>query len=227
MTEDRRSNRNRRCALKSLKRKDTVGVLLLGDEEVGKSSLIKRWINKEDEEPFTSTYNPTVEDYYTKPYRDANRQVTVGIVDIAGSGQFPAMEDLYISKADSIILVYEIGNEKSIKSIERYFRNAEKITADKTVVYTVVGTKLDKYDDVGYYDTEDIGKEYFSSLKYPPVQLLTSAKKNTNIKETFEHAIGSVVKQLFPDVSRLRALSHYRDLDVDNNNKKTNCCTIL
>ena len=223
-------HKRRRSALKSIKRKDTVGILLLGDENVGKTSLLKRWLAREGDEVFSGVHTPTVEDFYCMQFTDCVRQITVGIVDIAGSGQFPAMDELYISKADSIIFFYEIGNERSIKSVERYFQNVQKIIDDRTVVFTVVGTKLDKYDDGGYYEAEDIGKEYFKQLKNPPLQVLTSAKAGVNVDKAFEYATGEVFKKLFPDMSRIKTVSCYRSneniSDIVSKQKKI-CCDIL
>ena len=56
MASEHRSKLNRRrSALKSLKRKDTIGVILLGDEKVGKTALVHRYLNDTFEEKYTRT----------------------------------------------------------------------------------------------------------------------------------------------------------------------------
>ncbi|XP_057311058.1 ras-related protein Rap-2b-like [Hydractinia symbiolongicarpus] len=220
MATDRVSTKRRRCALRSMKRKDTIGIILLGDVKVGKTALVDRWLK----DKFDDKYVPTVEDYRNEDVMVSTRCVNVGVVDIAGSGQFPAMDELYIKKSDSVIFVYEIGDAKSAKSVERYYNNVKRLIGDRRVVMTVAGTKLDKYDNTGYYDDDEIGQSYFSNLSEPPKQFLTSSKNNALVKDLFEHAVNSVANQFFPNEARLRALQASKSEDQDE--KAKTCCAV-
>ena len=87
----RRHNTNRRNALRSLKRRDVLGLLILGDVKTGKSALAERWCKG----VYHEAYTPTVEEFYNKSYRYLGQSVSVGLIDLTGSGAFPAMLDLY------------------------------------------------------------------------------------------------------------------------------------
>ena len=182
----------KRTALKSLKRKDTVGIILLGDVEVGKSALIRRWMNDE----FPAEYNATVEDFFMKTVVSLNQRVNVTIVDIAGGRQFPSMDDLYMKKSEVVMLVYETGNEKSIKSLKRYYNCACETMKERKVNYVVVATKHDLHEsDTSLMKPIDEINDLFEGLLDPPAQFQTSAKTGDNVSELFEHAIKEVVKR--------------------------------
>ena len=207
------SNR-RRLAMMSLKRKDTIGVMLMGDANVGKTSLINRWLDKS----FNKEYQPTVEHYRTKHCRETG--FTFGIVDIAGSHQFPAMEDLYIKKSDTILLVYEVGDPKSRKALEIYYRKIDKAIKDRHVTITIVGTKIDKSTSHDNSDIVAISENCEGRYKH----FLTSAKDDIGVAEVFKHATESVTNQLLPTAQRIQLLTTQKDSKPD---KRKDCCTII
>lgn len=214
----------RKSALKSLKRKDTVGIIFLGDVEIGKSAIIQRWMNDE----FPDKYGPTVEDFFMKTVISLNQRVNVTIIDIAGSRQFPTMDDLYIGKSDILVLTYEIGNENSIASLKRYFEAAQRAVKEKKVCYLVVGTKSDIHD-LDSTQSVDVGHEYFTELQEPPTQFVTSAKTGHNVKELFEHAIQEILKRYGINEKRAkfeRQITLEAMAENDEGKEKV-CCSIL
>ena len=68
-------------------------LVVFGDKFVGKTSLIKRFLDKS----FTHEYNPTIDDVYEKIIPGELNE-TFRIYDTAGSIEFPAMNRLTIFK---------------------------------------------------------------------------------------------------------------------------------
>jgi len=108
-----RNKKSRRNALRTLRRRDTVGLLLLGKCEAGKSALLHRWMKGH----FSEQYKPTVEDFHVKPYKHMGQCVNVGVIDMTGSWDFPAMMDLYLSRIDSVVFVYDIGSTDAVTDL--------------------------------------------------------------------------------------------------------------
>lgn len=211
--------------MRSLRRKDTIGIILLGDERVGKTGLIERWVH----DKFSDEYKPTIEDFHEKNVIYKNRRVNVTVVDIAGSRQFPAMEELYIVKSDCIVFVYEIGNEKSIKSIEQYFKIArEKASKTKKVRYYVIGTKHDMLGEGTAFSNDDIGSEYFSELGDHPKQFVTSAKNGKGIHETFDNIITDFVTRYSlahrNNDKQFKEIGEEINDDVNETDDDNDCC---
>ena len=218
-----KNSTRRKSALKSLKRKDTVGIIFLGDVEIGKSAIIQRWVH----DNFPDKYEATVEDFFMKTVISLNQRVNVTIIDIAGSRQFPTMDDLYIAKSDILVLTYEIGNEKSIASLKRYFEAAQRAIKEKKVCYMVVGTKHDKHDSI---QSVEVGNEYFTELQVQPTQFVTSAKTGHNVKELFEHAIQEILKRYGINEKRAkfeRQITLEAMAENNEGGKGRVCCCVL
>ena len=220
------TSNHRKSALKSLKRKDTVGVLFLGDVEVGKSALIRQWMGLGE---FHDNYQATVEEFFMKTVISLNQRVNVTIIDIAGSRQFPTMDDLYISKSDIIVLTYEIGNAKSITALKRYFAAAQQAVKEKKVCYVVAGTKQDKHELDSTRPVE-VGHEYFAELSEQPVQFVTSAKTGHNVKELFEHSIQQILKRYNVNDKRAkfeRQITLEAIAENEEGKDENVCCSLL
>ena len=197
----RKRNNTRRNALRTLRRRDTVGLLLFGSCESGKSALVTRWIKGD----FNDSYVPTVEDFYVKSYRQC---ANVGIIDMSGSGDFAAMTDLYLAKIDSVMFIYDIGADstQTVNNLKRLHELLIKVRGDSySVLLTVVGTKIDRNQDRGdnYHNTELA--EYLEKIGIPEEKhILTSAKLDRNVEEAFESALNEVVGNMMPSEDRIK-----------------------
>jgi GTPase SAR1 family protein len=68
---------------------------------------------------FLKEYVETVEDLYSQPYNIDGRQQNIDFIDTAGNISFPAMRQIYISKAHGFILVYSISDKNSYEEMDR------------------------------------------------------------------------------------------------------------
>ena len=152
--------KRRRNAIRVSTQKDAILLMLLGKSKVGKTSLVNRWLK----DCYTDAYTPTVENFHLKSYNHQNQFINLGIIDLTGSWDFPAMQSLYLSKADSVMFVYEVGNEGSVKEMRLLYERFLKVkTNDREVIVTVVGTKYDntlEEGDSNFSNNESDGKKY-------------------------------------------------------------------
>ena len=117
-----------------------IDVLFLGAAKVGKTNLVRRLLDRE----FQDDYSPTVYDVFHKEIVNDNGKVTFQITDMSGFYSFPPMRRIAVSRSDVLVLVYEIGNEKSYKEIGRLKEEIEQQRAECPINIIVVGNKLDK-----------------------------------------------------------------------------------
>ena len=166
-----------------------------------------RWVNGVYEE----TYTPTVEDFYEKPINFHGQSVSIGVIDMTGSFDFPAMTDLFLNRADVVLLVYDVGDTASLKTLAYRYEQVKKIRLNREVYVSVVGTKMDNPTatsrDVSYSnETVDmIVRDVGPSAKH----VLTSARHNWNVDEAFEGALSNMSPSIIPNeqtIERLREL---------------------
>ena len=219
MTQPRARSRNksRRNALRTLRRRDTVGLLLFGSCEAGKSALANRWIRS----LFTEHYKPTVEDFHVKPYRHMGQCVNVGIIDMSGSWDFAAMIDLYLSRIDSVLFVYDIGAETSstIHDLKTLHERLIKVRGEHyEVLLTVVGTKMDRNQDLDNYRNTEMSN-FLRTIDIPDERhVLTSAKLDLNVTEAFENALNEVIENMIPNEDSIK---RWGKLIKNNENKSS------
>jgi hypothetical protein len=61
----------------------------------------------------------TVEEIYLYHFNEAGKCLSVSFLDTAGNISFPAMRQLYISKAQAFVLVYSIKDENSFLEVKK------------------------------------------------------------------------------------------------------------
>ncbi|XP_064609923.1 GTP-binding protein Di-Ras2-like [Liolophura sinensis] len=119
-------------------------LVFLGAGGVGKSSIIKRFL----QDSFSDTYKETIEDLYCKEYDVQGSLIKVDILDTAGNLAFPAMRRLSISTAHAFVLVYDICNFHSFEEVRRIREQIkEERTSYEDLPCVVVGNKADCEED--------------------------------------------------------------------------------
>jgi len=153
-------------------------VLLLGNSNVGKSSLFLRFVD----DIWNDTFVPTIGvDFKIKTFNIDEKKIKMQIWDTAGQERFKNIIASYYRGAHGILLIYDVTDKDSFKNLSNWLIEIEK-NASKNVLKVLIGNKVDLEDK--RVITYNQGKEFADTygLKY----IETSAKKNLNVNEAFE-----------------------------------------
>ena len=153
-------------------------VLLLGNSNVGKSSLFLRFVD----DIWNDTFVPTIGvDFKIKTFNIDEKKIKMQIWDTAGQERFKNIIASYYRGAHGILLIYDVTDKDSFKNLSNWLIEIEK-NASKNVLKVLIGNKTDLEDK--RVITYNQGKEFADGygLKY----IETSAKKNLNVNEAFE-----------------------------------------
>ena len=171
--------------LKSSNKVD-FSVILVGDSYVGKTSILKKFINDEFSEETKCTINVDFCCKYLKI--DKNLYAKLIIHDTAGQERYRSLTRSYYKNAKGIILVFDLTNENSFLKLNKWINEISENTED--VVIFLVGNKADLNDrKVDKIKAEKYAKE--RNIKY----IETSAKEGTNILLLFEEIAIDMNKQ--------------------------------
>ncbi|XP_077435318.1 ras-related protein Rab-20 [Vanacampus margaritifer] len=118
-------------------RKPDVKVVLLGDMNVGKTSLLHRYTERK----FKDTISTVGGAFFLKQWGPYN----VSIWDTAGREQFHGLGSMYCRGAAAVILTYDVTNWQSLAELEERFLSLTD-TANHDCIYAVVGNKADLTD---------------------------------------------------------------------------------
>ena len=153
-------------------------VLLLGNSDVGKSSLLLRYVDS----VWSDTFVPTIGvDFKVKTIDIDGKKVKLQIWDTAGQERFRTVVSTYFRGAHGIFLIYDITNRDSFKNLENWLIEIEK-NASENVLKILIGNKNDLEDERDI--TPDEGKAFANRNGMQFIE--TSAKMNTNVNEAFE-----------------------------------------
>ena len=160
---------------------NTVKILLVGDQAVGKTSFLQRYV----EAGFTETYIATIGvDFRTKVISQNDTPTKLTIWDCAGQARFKAITESYYDGSDGIILMYDVTNPESFHNISLW-RDSILNLATNDVKLILLGNKCEAGGKRKV--TVESGKSLASSFGIPFLEV--SAKESLNIDETFQTII--------------------------------------
>ena len=153
-----------------------VKLLILGDQKVGKTSILLRFT----EEYFPSSHIQTLGiDFKLKVQSIDSKSYKFQIWDTAGQERFRKLTTAYYKNAKGIILVFDVTRRDSFDMVTFWMSEIQK-HAIENVVKVLVGNQIDREERViqkseGKAKAEEFGVEYFE----------TSAKSGEGIDELF------------------------------------------
>ena len=116
-------------------------LLLLGESNVGKTSIILRYIENKFEESNISTCGIDLKCKYVSC---DDKKIKLNIWDTAGQERFKGLTKNYFRGAHGFVLVYDITNKLSFDKLKAWIKDAkEKIEDEKSYKLAVVGNKKD------------------------------------------------------------------------------------
>ena len=187
-------------------------VLLLGDSTVGKTCFLVKYT----EDIFNEQYISTIGcDYrFKETILKSGKKVKIRILDTAGQERFRALTKNYYKGADGIILIYDVTNEKSYKSIKIWISQIKESAPDNVIIY-IVGNKIDKKGERKV--SEEDGRKLANEYGFPFAE--TSAKDGININETFE----DLAEKIDSGFSKLEKTNN-KKIQIFKGRQKSGCC---
>lgn len=165
-------------------------IIIVGDPEVGKTSITLRFTNK----AFLRTYIPTLGVNITdKNIRVDHSIIKVIIWDIAGQSKFQTTRKNFYRGAEGIILVFDLTWQKSFDNLSNWYQDVIKtLNIQKNFVGFIIGNKNDLKNErkVKREDAETLANKL--NLRY----IETSALTGENIMFIF-HKMGEILLSNF------------------------------
>ena len=118
-------------------------IVMLGDQNVGKTSIINRFKHNK----FVGNIEPTLAlDFQSKEIIIDNINVKLLLYDTAGQEKFRTLIPLYTREANIIFFIYDITNSDSFHNIEKWYNSLENVNKNEAIFF-LVGNKMDLNDE--------------------------------------------------------------------------------
>ena len=162
-------------------------LIFLGDQSVGKSCILNRFMN----DTFTEEYQATIGlDFQSKNVQIDNQDIHLLLYDTAGQEKFRALIPMYTRDANIILLVYDVTSKDSFLHLSDWLRDLTNVEKEE-VIFAVVGNKTDLDDrrEVNSNEGENYAKEHDFIFKE------VSAKTGDGINELFDVILKEMLKK--------------------------------
>ncbi len=156
---------------------DRIKLILVGDESVGKTSIITQFSEKQ----FTNEYIPTIgSDKIIKEIEIKGEKLKVEIWDTVGQEQYRTVNKIFIKNAQIALIVYDITNKDSFNHLNFWLQEINDNNSKK-VICCVLSNKTDLYENQVVESEE--GKNFAAEKKMKFFE--TSAKDYESIENVF------------------------------------------
>jgi Ras-related protein Rab-6A len=175
------------------KKEKVFKLIILGDQEVGKTTLVTRFIKKK----YSADYRPTLgisittNKYNIQGFKDS--MIRFLIYDLAGQDFFKRVRHIYYAEAQAAFCVYDVTRKDTFEGALKWYADAKGELGD--IPFVLIGNKID-LEDQRQVSTDE-GRDKAQELKCSFIE--TSAKENINVQDTFKIlGIGLFFKEI-PD----------------------------
>lgn len=163
-----------------------VKVGLIGDAQIGKTSLMVRYCDGSFDEDYIQTLGVN---FLEKAIAIRSTELTFSIWDLGGQREFINMLPIVCNEAAAIIFMFDLTRKSTLNSVRNWYRQARGF--NRSAAPLLVGTKFDLFyemNDEEQYEISEQAKKYAKAMRAPLVFCSTS--QGINIAKIFKIIIG-------------------------------------
>ena len=182
-------------------------IIIIGDTSVGKTSLMRRYIEGIYNVKTLSTIGIEL---FKKEVSIQNKKYVMKIWDTCGQEKFRAISKNYYNNADGIMLLFDISSHDTFEHLSDWTESINQNTSKDTPLI-IVASKCDLEHDV----TDQEIEEYSTKNKVKVIK--TSSKDNINVDEPFLYLGEEIIKKGLFNINKNAEL---KDVNALKKNKK-------
>ena len=173
---------------KKPKRNVVVKVGMVGDAQIGKTTLMVKYVEGQFEEDYIETLGVN---FMEKSITLKSTEVTFSIWDLGGQREFATMLPLVCNDAVAILFMFDLSNKSTLSSVKEWYRQVRGLNKDAFAI--LVGTKYDLYLKMSEKDQKEVtkqAKKYAKAMKAPLI--FSSASHSVNVNKIFKILLAKV-----------------------------------
>ena len=153
-------------------------IMVIGDPSVGKTSLIRRYVENAFSEEYITTLGV---DFLKKDMVAGDGKTAISLVlwDVAGQSKFATFKKVYYTGARFVIIVFDLTNPRSYQNVQVWLDDARQILGEN-IEFAIFANKADLAEQ----------RRVSSYNEYRSISTLldiveTSAKTGRNVNDVF------------------------------------------
>ena len=202
--------------MSEIKRTVVIPLMLLGDGQVGKTSLTLNLTKNQFDDSLLTTIGKESHIYQVNLH---GHDIKMKIWDTAGQERFKSMSVGVIKTVDGLVLVYSIAKKETFQNLDSWINQLNNLVDLSTKPVIIVGNKCDLASEREV--TYEEGKEYAKKHGFNFYE--TSAKTGENVKTAFDDIFEQLYKLNEEEIMGQNAKKNNVSLNKKNKKKKK-CC---
>ncbi|XP_065348851.1 ras-related protein Rab-18-B-like [Cloeon dipterum] len=164
----------------------SLKILVIGESNVGKSSLMNRFIDDTFDPNMANTIGV---DYRSRVVNVDGQTVQLGIWDTAGQERFRTLTPTYYRNAQGAVIVYDVTRRQTFERVEQWLQELDAYVNRTDVVKMIVGNKTDlKNREVSREEGQQLARRHSTLF------IEASALENDNVQVCFEDLVYHILQ---------------------------------
>eukprot|EP01135_Chromosphaera_perkinsii_P009374 Nk52_evm50s1737 gene=Nk52_evmTU50s1737 len=170
------------AAGKQKKNSVVVKVGMVGDSQIGKTSLMVKYVEGSFDEDYIQTLGVN---FMEKTISIRHTEITFSIWDLGGQREFINMLPLVCNDSVAILFMFDLSRRSTLNSVKEWYRQARGF--NKTAISFLVGTKYDLFATLPANEQEETtrqARKFAKAMKAPLIFCSTS--HSINVQKIFK-----------------------------------------
>jgi small GTP-binding protein len=164
-----------------------IKICLLGEANVGKTSLVYRFIENKFRGNYKSTLgvNLLKKDLNIQEYGDVSAQIW----DLGGQESFRSLRKLYLEGANGALVIYDCTNRTTFEKLEDWITDFKNARGEEPLI--LIGNKTDLTESIKVQEKEASELAKLFNMDF----IATSAKTGSNVESAFMKIVNKILKK--------------------------------
>ncbi|QKX58311.1 uncharacterized protein TRUGW13939_05433 [Talaromyces rugulosus] len=185
----------------SSKNSVVIKVGMVGDAQIGKTSLMVKYVEGSWDEDYIQTLGVN---FMEKTISIRNTEITFSIWDLGGQREFVNMLPLVCNDAVAILFMFDLTRKSTLNSIKEWYRQGRGF--NKTAIPFLIGTKYDHFVNFPREDQEEISlqaKRYAKAMRASLI--FSSTSHSINVQKIFKIVLSKAfdLKCTIPEIENI------------------------
>ena len=191
-----------------------VKIIFIGESSVGKTSLIRQFIDHYFTEKRLATIGHDILQKEINLSED--KKIILTIWDTCGQEQYRTINQLFVKNAKLVLFVYDITKKKSFEELKNFWYEFVTSILGKNIIFGIAANKSDLYpnEEVNINDAKNF------ALKIDAILKETSAKNFESINSLIHDMVFKFIEKIEKDSN----LEENNNIVIENNKKNKNRC---
>ena len=195
-------------------------VITIGDSNVGKTSIIRRYIYNVFDDKTMSTIGLSFS--FKDVELKSGIKISLKLVDTAGQEKYRSLTKSYFKNSDGVLFVFDYGNKDSFEHIQEWVEMFKENTSQDDIPKYLIGNK----DDIENKTvTSDMINEFISKTKFK-FKSTSALRTDTNIDDIFNEIAEDIMENYLSNGDKEQKLKLLKKYTKPKNNSKGCFCKV-